>query len=68
MEANRTRRSTTGIVVSEAAYAAFTRPRDSPFHNVSVPLGDANLTAGWQGVQCGSRGCAASLALGEMTG
>ena len=43
MEANRTRRSTAGIVVSEAAYAAFTRPRDSPFHNVSVPLGDATI-------------------------
>ena len=43
MEANRTRRSTAGIVVSEAAYAAFTRPRDSPFHNVSVPLGDATF-------------------------
>jgi hypothetical protein len=24
-------------------YAAFTRPRDSPFHNVSNPVGDANF-------------------------
>ena len=28
------------MLVSAAAYAAFTLPRDSPFHNVSVPLED----------------------------
>ncbi len=45
MEANRTRQSTAGMAVSEAAYAAFTSPRDSPFHNVSVPLGGSTAIA-----------------------
>ena len=30
--------------VENANQAAFTIPRDSPFHNVSIPVGDATLT------------------------
>ena len=29
--------------VYQMYYAAFTMPRDSPFHNVSIPLGDATM-------------------------